>query len=142
MVILLGSLMTLTMPLSTNAATPTTQDTLCGAAIDLSVDSSKTCSDTKGSESHFQGILADAINVFSIVVGVIAVLMIIFGGFRYITSGGNQENVKTAKNAIIYAIIGLIIVALAQIIVKFVLNQTAKTTKTKKAGYYMVERWS
>ena len=68
--------------------------------------------------------IANVVNLISLVVGVAAVIMIIVGGFRYITSGGNQEGVKSAKNTIIYAIIGLVIVALAQIIVKFVLNQT------------------
>jgi hypothetical protein len=49
--------------------------------------------------------------------------MIIVAGFRYITSGGKQESVTGAKNTILYAVIGLIIVALAQIIVRFVLNK-------------------
>jgi len=100
------------------------QSSLCGSAQDLSVNPTSTCKDTGGSESRFQAILTDIINIFSIVVGVVAVIMIIFGGFKYITSAGNQENIKTAKTTIIYAIIGLVIVALAQIIVKFVLNQT------------------
>jgi len=54
--------------------------------------------------------------------------MLIFGGFRYVTSGGKQESVTSAKNTIIYAIIGLVIVALAQIIVQFVLNKTSQAT--------------
>jgi hypothetical protein len=49
--------------------------------------------------------------------------MIIIGGFRYITAGGDSNNVSAAKNTIIYAIIGLVIVAFAQIIVQFVLNK-------------------
>ena len=56
-------------------------------------------------------------------VGIIGVIMIIVGGFRYITSGGNDQNVASAKNTILYAIIGLVIVALAQLIVKYVLNR-------------------
>jgi hypothetical protein len=48
--------------------------------------------------------------------------MIVYGGLRYVTSGGSSEGVGNAKNIIIYAIIGLIIVALAQAIVHFVLN--------------------
>jgi hypothetical protein len=47
--------------------------------------------------------------------------MIIYGGFRYVTSGGNDASVSGAKNTIIYALIGLVIVALAQVIVHFVL---------------------
>ncbi|MBX4197632.1 hypothetical protein KW801_03715 [Candidatus Saccharibacteria bacterium] len=48
--------------------------------------------------------------------------MIIVGGFRYITSGGNPESTKSARNTILYAIIGLVVVALAQLIARFVLN--------------------
>ncbi len=64
------------------------------------------------------------VNVFSIIVGVVAVVMIIYGGFRYITSGGDSGRVGNAKNSLIYAIVGLVIVALAQLIVHFVLGQT------------------
>jgi hypothetical protein len=49
--------------------------------------------------------------------------MIIFGGFKYITSGGESGNVTSAKNTIIYAVIGLVIVAFAQFIVQFVLGK-------------------
>ena len=65
------------------------------------------------------------VRIFSIVVGIIAVIMIIYGGFRYITSGGDSGRVGNAKNTLIYALVGLIIVALAQLIVHFVLNQTS-----------------
>jgi hypothetical protein len=64
------------------------------------------------------------VNIFSLLIGIVAVIMIIVGGFRYITSGGDSGRVGGAKNTLIYAIIGLVIVALAQIIVHFVLNQT------------------
>lgn len=69
------------------------------------------------------GIIATVINIFSLVVGVISVIMIIIGGLKYITSGGDSGNVTGAKNTILYAVIGLVIVALAQIIVRFVLTQ-------------------
>ncbi len=65
------------------------------------------------------------INVLSILVGAIAVIMIIFGGFRYVTSGGSDSAVSSAKNTILYAVIGLVVVALAQVIVHFVLNNVA-----------------
>lgn len=65
------------------------------------------------------------INVFSLVVGVISVIMIIIGGLKYITSGGEAGNITGAKNTILYAIIGLVVVALAQVVVKFVLSKAA-----------------
>jgi hypothetical protein len=56
-------------------------------------------------------------------VGIVAVIMIIVGGLRYITSGGNDASVTSAKNTILYAIIGLVIVALAQVLVRFTLSK-------------------
>lgn len=63
------------------------------------------------------------INTLSLVVGVVAVFMIIVGGLRYVTSGGSDTSVTGAKNTILYAVIGLIIVAMAQFIVRFILNR-------------------
>ncbi len=63
------------------------------------------------------------INLMSLAVGVVSVVMIIIGGFKYITSQGESSNTASAKNTILYALIGLVIVAMAQIIVKFVLNR-------------------
>lgn len=63
------------------------------------------------------------IDFISIVVGVIAVLMIIIGGLRYIISDGDSGKITTARNTIMYALIGLILVAFAQIIVKFVITK-------------------
>ena len=79
-------------------------------------------------ESSISSLASKAVNLFSIIVGAVAVIMIIYGGFRYITSGGDSGNVGNAKNTLIYAIVGLIIVALAQIIVHFVLAQTTSAT--------------
>ena len=69
--------------------------------------------------------LNNIIDVISILVGIAAVIMLIISGFRYITSGGDSGKVGEAKQTIIYAIVGLIIVALAQFIVKFVLEKAA-----------------
>jgi hypothetical protein len=65
------------------------------------------------------------IDILSLIVGVAAVIMIILGGFKYITSGGDTAGVASAKNTVIYAIVGLVIVAMAQTIVYFVLNKTS-----------------
>jgi hypothetical protein len=75
--------------------------------------------------SGIQNLLKLVVNVFSIVVGFVAVVMIIYGGVKYITSGGDSNNISSAKNTIVYAIIGLLIVAIAQVIVHFVLEKSA-----------------
>ncbi|MBX4188669.1 pilin [Candidatus Saccharibacteria bacterium] len=80
-------------------------------------------------DSGLQGTVKTVINVLSVVVGIAAVVMIIIAGFRYITSGGKQESVTGAKNTILYAVVGLVIVALAQVIVRFVLTRTTTATQ-------------
>lgn len=66
------------------------------------------------------------INIITAIVGVISVVMIVVAGFRYTTSGGQADKIAGAKNALIYAIIGITIAVLAQIIAKFVLTEATK----------------
>lgn len=64
-----------------------------------------------------------AINIFSIVVGFAAVIVVIISGLRFITSGGDAANVAKARSGLIYAIVGLVLVVMAQTIVHFVLGK-------------------
>ncbi len=82
------------------------------------------CTNMDDASGGIEDLIKTIINVFSAIVGSISVIMIIIGGFRYITSGGDSNSVGGAKNTILYAIVGLIIVAFAQIIVQFVLQRT------------------
>jgi hypothetical protein len=59
-------------------------------------------------------------NILLFVLGAIAVIMIIIGGIRYVTSNGEQQQVTAAKNTILYAVIGLILALAAYAIVNFV----------------------
>jgi hypothetical protein len=78
--------------------------------------------------SGIDSILRKVIQIFSVIVGFVAVVMIIVGGIKYITSGGDSGNISGAKNTIIYAVIGLIIVALAQVLVHYVLKNVANAS--------------
>lgn len=101
----------------------------CGAdlnASNITSTSDTDCASTIGDPGKkVDDIIKLVINIFSLIVGVVSVIMIIIGGLKYITSGGDSGNVTGAKNTILYAIIGLVVVALAQIVVKFVLQKTA-----------------
>lgn len=112
---------------ATAGAAADIQNSTCTGANTLTVppagSSGSGCSAITTNENSFNTLLTKIINVISVLVGVVAVIMIIIGGFRYITSGGSSEKVTSAKNTILYGIIGLVIVALAQVIVKFVLKQ-------------------
>lgn len=61
-------------------------------------------------------------NTILYIVGIIAVIMLVLGGIRYILSGGDSKKVTDAKNTIMYAIIGLIIAVFSYAIVNFVIG--------------------
>lgn len=71
------------------------------------------------------GIFTTVSNVMLFLVGAISVVMVIVGGLRYVISGGNTTNVGTAKNTILYAIVGLVISLLAYAIINFVIGSFA-----------------
>jgi hypothetical protein len=133
MILSLGYILALAMPATVAvgagtvyAATPAEQQqinsNLCkGSNLDLS-SSAASCNDQANAGQSFTDIIKKVINILSVLIGAIAVVMIIIGGFRYVTSAGNAEGTKAARNTILYALVGLIVVALAQIIVHFVLN--------------------
>lgn len=68
------------------------------------------------------GVFTQITNTVLYVVGIVSVVMLIWGGLRYVISGGDNKKVTDAKNTIMYAIIGLIIAILAFAIVNFVIN--------------------
>ncbi|MBR3319227.1 hypothetical protein IKG06_01825 [Candidatus Saccharibacteria bacterium] len=69
--------------------------------------------------------VTNIINAILYVVGVLAVVMVIIGGVKYTTSGGDQAAVTSAKNTILYGVVGLIIAILAYAIVNFVVKNVA-----------------
>ncbi len=124
-----GALMTamfapVIMPALASAETADIPGNLCAGA---NLNANGNCDDAsgEGAKNTVNNILTTVINIFSLVVGVTAVIMIIIGGLKYITSGGDSGNVTGAKNTILYAIVGLVIVALAQVIVRFVLAKVS-----------------
>ncbi len=74
--------------------------------------------------SNVNNLLTTVINIFSVAIGFIAVIMIIISGLRYVTSAGDSNATSGAKNTLLYAVVGLVIVVLAQVIVRFVLSKT------------------
>lgn len=74
-------------------------------------------------------IITTVINILSLVVGIVAVIMIMVGGFRYITANGDSGNIQSAKNTVMYALIGLVVVAFAQFLVQFVLDKAIQDPK-------------
>lgn len=92
-------------------------DVCAGAGI-----AGASCGGASGS-TGLTSIVGTVINILSVIIGIAAVIMIILAGFKYITSAGDASGVKSAKDTLTYAIVGLVLVALAQTIVRFVLTR-------------------
>lgn len=75
-----------------------------------------------GATTSISNLLTTIVNVISVVVGIVAVIMIIVGGLKFVSSGGDTNKVSSAKGTITYALVGLVVAALAQFLVHFVLG--------------------
>ncbi len=111
--LVLGCLVVLAMPLASTAST------YANTTILDKINTSEVSGLSDG-EIDVSGLVTKGLNYLMYAVAVISVVMIIFGGIRYATSGGNAEKVKSAKNTILYAVVGLAVALLALVIVKFV----------------------
>lgn len=69
------------------------------------------------------GLFQTVVNILLFLIGAVAVVMLIYGGFRYVTSAGDSSAVTSAKNTILYAIIGIVVALLSYAILDFVLTQ-------------------
>lgn len=70
--------------------------------------------------------LATIFNTVYMVAGIVAVIVIIVGGIRYASSNGDASGVKSAKNTVLYAVVGLIVIIMAATITNFVISNIAK----------------
>jgi hypothetical protein len=73
--------------------------------------------------TSIDSVITDVINVALWAIGILSVIMLIFGGIRYTVSGGDSNKVTAAKNTILYAVIGIVVAMLAYAIVNFVLTE-------------------
>lgn len=86
--------------------------------------SSPVCSDGNSNPiSGNDGIILKVVKIILIAAGVLAILMIMLGGWAYITSQGDPQKLKGAKDTILYAIIGLVVAIMARAILSVVLKK-------------------
>jgi hypothetical protein len=79
------------------------------------------CGGTSG-ESTITKVLNAVLQIISWIAGIAAIIMVVLAGLKYITSGGDSSAIASAKTTLVYAIVGIIVVALAQSIVFFVIK--------------------
>ncbi len=116
------------MVLALNGLIITTPVALHAATTQVVCDSIKLTDpnapcDKAAGESAVNGLLHSVLQTLVFIVGTVSVLVIVIGALMYVTSGGDPNNTKRAKDAILYAIIGIIVALLAQGIVSFVLTR-------------------
>lgn len=97
-----------TDPFGNNACSNVPDSTICEARDDP--------------DSFITTDIKNVVNLLLFVVGILAVIVIIVGGIMYTTSGGDPSKVKSAKDTILYAVIGLVVAILAYSIVNFVVD--------------------
>lgn len=85
-------------------------------------DNPSAISTATGGNSSFRSLALVIVNFFLTFLGLIAVVMIIYGGFLYVSAAGNQEKIESAKKIIMYAVIGIIVILLSFAIVNTILT--------------------
>lgn len=104
-------------------------DAVCAdPTSDSSILNGASCAAPKGASSNLfaaGGIFQQISNTLIFLVGAIAVIMLIIGGLRYVTSNGEAASIKGAKDTITYSIIGIIVAMLSFALVSFVIGRFA-----------------
>ena len=86
----------------------------------------KGCSHSEGQPEQLdgnQGVITTIINTMLFIVGLLAVIMIIYAGIRFVTAHGDEKQVESARQTIIYSVVGLIVAILAYALVNWVFAQ-------------------
>lgn len=113
---------------------------LCaGKAMALTVSEGAEAARAEGMPAELigpEGIFNQITSVALGVIGAVSVIMLIWGGLRYIISGGDSKKITDAKNTILYAIIGLIIAILSYAIINFVLNSISSVSAPETAAAF------
>ncbi len=107
--IVTGSSSVALLPLATHAATDATNGANAAAP--------------EGAPTDLSAQVQNITNTMLLVIGIVAVIMLIVGGFRYVLSNGNEKAISGAKDTILYAIIGIVVALLSYAIVNFVLGR-------------------
>ena len=85
------------------------------------------------------GVFKQVTNTILYIVGIIAVIMLIIGGIKYVISGGDSKKVTDAKNTVLYAIIGLVVAFLAFAIVNFVISALPSSDKNQEETAALIQ---
>jgi len=123
-ILVLGLIMfCLPSPRTVNAAQPFSA--VCDQLTERERAQSSVCANAEDVTNPItgrEGLFAKVVGILSWAIGVVSVMMIIYGGYKYTTSSGDAAKIKAAKETILYAVVGLTIALCARILIIFVLN--------------------
>jgi len=105
----------------TYAASGDVLDNACGSV--KGGGDSAACANDEESISGTGGVLYKVTRLVSVIAGITAVIVIIAGGLMFVTSNGDASKAGTARNTILYAAIGLVVIVLSQAIVTLIVNR-------------------
>jgi hypothetical protein len=98
------------------------------AQTGFGVDAPESVKTATGGETSVRALILTIVNFFLGFLGLIAVLMIIYGGILVVTSGGEAEKAKKGKQILMYAAIGIVIILLSFAFVSTILSAGSGTT--------------
>jgi magnesium-transporting ATPase (P-type) len=84
-----------------------------------------------GDKTPLQTYIKRIVEILTYVIGAVSVVYIIIGAFKYVTANGEAASITSAKNTILYAVIGLVVAVTAYAIVGFVTTALASGTAPK-----------
>ena len=120
------ALLLLMFPVVAHASTQSDLDAACAKATATGGTRPTYCIDSANASDPLtgkDGVLIKVTNIVAFITGVVAVFIIIIAGGRFVLSRGDSAKVVTARQAIIYAIVGLIVILVARTVIIFVLTK-------------------
>ena len=120
--ILISTLMVAVMVFGVSIIYQTGNTEIAGAINSEIASGMKATSAGTSTPTDANVVIKNVTNIMFFIIGAVSVIMLIYGGIRYTTSGGNANSVTAAKNTVIYSIVGLVISILAYAIVNFVVT--------------------
>jgi hypothetical protein len=96
---------------------------LCPANAPPQIKNSEVCQDQGDPIAGPGGLISDITSIVSIVAGIVAVVMIMYGGYLYMTAAGDSNKIQEAKKTIMWSFVGLIVIVLARSIIVFVISK-------------------
>jgi hypothetical protein len=128
----LGLILAMSFPVTALAAAANPKSAACAGLS--AVSTTEGCG--KNANKTVNGVIKVTIDVMSYIVGIGAVIMLIVSGIKYIFSGGESNAVASAKNGIIYSLVGIFVAVLAQWIVARVFNTATQISGITFIGLF------